>query len=367
MKAREILVATHGHCFDGAASAALFTRLRREVEPDAAGAPATGGGSPAFRYKSCGYGPGMQAIPEGWLDGDENAILDFRYTPSKRLSWYFDHHVTGFGSAAEGAAAIAAAAPAGYGAEPGSAGRSPIVDPGYGAEPADPGHESRVAFPQVFWEPTYGSCAKLIADVARARFGVDMSPLAELIGWADVIDTARFPSAAAATSQDEPVLQLAAVIEHHGDGPFLNALVPRLLERPLGEVALAEDVQALWAPIRASRAAFEARVERAAVVRGPVVLVDLTDAPVDVAAKFVTYARFPECTYSVMLTRNRQHFKLSIGYNPWSGVPRGHDIASICRRYDGGGHPAVGACSFPLSAAARAREAALAVTEELGR
>jgi hypothetical protein len=339
MKAREILVATHGHCFDGAASAVLFTRLRSAIEPPEAG------GALSFRYKSCGYGPGMQAIPEGWLDGGENAILDFRYTPSKRLSWYFDHHVTGFGSAAESEAALAGAAPIALTAPP----------------------EAKLALPQVFWEPTYGSCAKLIADVARERFGVDMSPLAELVAWADVIDTARFPSAKAATSPDEPVLQLAAVIEHHGDGPFLNGLVPRLLERPLGEVARAEDVQALWVPIHAARAAFEARVERAAEVRGPVVLVDLTDAPLDVAAKFVTYARYPACTYSVMLSRNRAHFKLSIGYNPWSGVPRGHDIAAICRRYDGGGHPAVGACSFPLSAEARAREAARAVTEELGR
>src|SRR5277367_3018661 len=84
MKAREMMVATHGHCFDGAASAVLFTRLARAV--------AAAGEARSFRYKSCGYGPGMQMIPEAWLDGAENAILDFRYTPSKKLSWYFDHH-----------------------------------------------------------------------------------------------------------------------------------------------------------------------------------------------------------------------------------------------------------------------------------
>src|SRR5262249_50703249 len=146
------------------------------------------GGEPTFRYKSCGYGPGMQMIPEAWLDGDENAILDFRYTPSKKLSFYFDHHITGFGSTAERDQALA------------------------GASPSPDGR------PQVFWEPTYGSCAKLVADVARDRFGVDMAALADLVSWADVIDTARFPSAAAATDPHEPVLQLAAVIEHHADG-----------------------------------------------------------------------------------------------------------------------------------------------------
>jgi len=329
MKPREILVATHGHCFDGAASAVLFTRLVRALTP---------GEALSLRYKSCGYGPGMQVIPEGWLDGDENAILDFRYTPSKRLGWYFDHHITAFASPAERDAAVGGAA--------GAAGAA--------------------ARPQVFWEPTYGSCAKLIADVATARFGVDMSPAGDLVGWADVIDAARFPSAEAATSVEEPVLQLAAVIEHHGDGPFLNALVPQLLERPVVEVAGSADVQARWAPIRAARDAFGRRVERAAQVRGPVVLVDLTDAPLEVAAKFVTYARYPQCLYSVMLTKNRQHYKLAIGYNPWCGAPRGHDISAICRRYDGGGHPAVGACSFPLSAEARAREAAQLVVAELG-
>ncbi len=334
MKDREILVATHGHCFDGTASAVLFTRLARALAP----ATTLGAAGPlTFRYKSCGYGPGMQMIPPGWLDGAENAILDFRYTPSKRVTWYFDHHVTSFGSAEERDAAIA------------------------GASGASDGR------PQVFWEPTYGSCAKLIADVSAARFGVDMSPLADLTGWADVIDSARFPSADAATSPDEPVLQLAGVIEHHGDGAFLNAMVPRLLERPLLEVAAAPDMQALWAPIRASREAFTRRVEASAEVRGPVVLVDLTDAPVDVAAKFVTYARYPACVYSVMLTRHKQHYKLSVGYNPWCGTPRGHDIAAICRRYDGGGHPAVGACSFPLNAADRAREAVRVIAEELGR
>ena len=339
MKPRDILVATHGHCFDGLASAVLFTRFYRALASDA---------TLSFRYKSCGYGPRMQMIPEGWLDGDESAILDFRYTPSAKVSWYFDHHITGFATPAERDAALATAAAANAAAL---------------AASADGGVAG--ARPQVFYEPTYGSCAKLIADVAAARFGVDMSPLAELVAWADIIDTARFPSAEAATAPDEPVLQLAAVIEHHGDGKFLKEFAPLLLDRPLAEIAASEGIQARWAPIRAAREAFVRRVESKAEVRGHVVLVDLTDAPLEVAAKFATYARFPACTYSVMLSRNKQHFKLSIGYNPWSGAPRLHDIASICRRYNGGGHPAVGACSFPLSAIESAKEAARTVVAEL--
>ena len=39
--------------------------------------------------------------------------------------------------------------------------------------------------------------------------------------------------------------------------------------------------------------------------------------------------------------------KISVGSNPWSKIPRTHNIAAICERYGGGGHPVVGAISLP--------------------
>lgn len=327
MSSKVIVVATHGHCFDGLASAALFTHLLRSLQP---------GAELTMRYRSCGYGPGMSMVPPEWLEGDENAILDFRFTPTDRLTWYFDHHVTGFGSQAEREAAEARAA--------GEAGKAPL---------------------RLHYEPSYSSCTKLIADVAKRDFGVTAPSLEDLVEWADVIDAARFESAERAVRRDEPVLQLASVVEHHGDGPFLGTVVPRLLERGLAEVARSEDVQALWRPLASAQEAFRARVQQKAERVGSVVLVDLTEAPIEVGAKFVTYALFPESVYSVMLTRSKSHCKVSVGYNPWCGQPRRHDIASICRRYEGGGHPVVGAASFPLAEVERARDAARAIAREL--
>src|SRR5262249_34849700 len=155
-------------------------------------------------YRSCGYGPGMGGIPESVFDGQDNAILDFRYSPSQKLTWYFDHHVTAFSSASERDTVLASAATADG--------------------------------PRVYYEPAYGSCTKLIADVARDRFAVSSDDLSELIGWADTIDSARFPSAEAAIQRVDPVLQLASVVEHLGDTPFLGRMVPRLLEKPVSEV-----------------------------------------------------------------------------------------------------------------------------------
>lgn len=327
------MVATHGHCFDGMASAALFTHLYRAIHE---------GTRSSLRYKSCGYGPGMTMIPEGWLDGDENAILDFRYTPSPRVSWYFDHHVTGFGSPEERDLALRQA--------------------------SDPSRAASGARPQIFYDAAYGSCTKLIADVAREHFKLPIATdelLTNLVGWADLIDSARFPSAEAAVSREEPILQLASVVEHHGDAQFLASVVPKLLERPVREVAQEPGIQELWTPLAAMQEAFIARVRRGATPMGRVVHVDLSDAPLDATAKFVTYAMFPESMYSVTLIRGRNHVKLAIGYNPWCGEKRAHDIASICRRYDGGGHPAVGAASFPLSDMDRVKAIARAVVDEL--
>ncbi|WP_044252158.1 hypothetical protein [Chondromyces apiculatus] len=337
MKSRDIVVATHGHCFDGMASAALFTRLLRELR---SGEPL------AFRYRSCGYGPGMSMIPPAWLDGDENAILDFRYTPTEKLTWYFDHHVTGFGSAEERDTAISGAAEA-------------------LGTPVRPARADLGAGPRVFFDATYGSCTRLIADVSRDRYGLDPAPVGELVRWAEIIDTAGFPTAEAAVSREDPVMQLASVVEQHGDAPFLASIVPRLIERPVGEVARDEDVQERWRPLARTQQTYVERIGRGAKVVGRVVMVDLSDAPLQAVGKFVTYAMFKECVYSVTLSRQKQHYKLSVGYNPWCGQPRDRDIAAICKRYGGGGHPVVGAASFPLTALEQARKAAAEVVEEL--
>jgi hypothetical protein len=329
-----IVVATHGHCFDGMASAAVFTHLLRALR---------GSNSLEMRYRSCGYGPNMSTVPEDWLDGDENAILDFRYTPSKKLSWYFDHHVTAFASPEEEATAL----------------RN-----GGGKESGTPGATGKR---RVFYDATYPSCTKLIADVARDRFGVETTALADLVAWADTIDAARFPSAAAAVDRTDPVLQLASVVEYHGDGRFLNSIVPELARRPVVEVAESAPIRQLWEPIKHAQDVVRARVEQRAQLVGDVAFVDLTDAPLEVAAKFATYALYPTTVYSVMVTRSKTHCKLSVGYNPWSGAARRHDISAICRRLGGGGHPAVGAASFALSDVARAIETARAIVEELNR
>jgi nanoRNase/pAp phosphatase (c-di-AMP/oligoRNAs hydrolase) len=120
-------------------------------------------------------------------------------------------------------------------------------------------------------------------------------------------------------------------------------------------------------PLQASRDVFNTLVKERAVYNHGVVMVDLGDENIEVAGKFVTYALYPDSLYSVLLTRSASKCKISIGYNPWSRQPRRHNIAAICERFGGGGHPVVGAISLPANQLDRAREIAVGILDELSR
>ena len=57
------VIATHGHCFDGLASAVVFTRLvERTLGPQ------------RFVYRACGYGAGQPRPDARMLNGTLNAV-----------------------------------------------------------------------------------------------------------------------------------------------------------------------------------------------------------------------------------------------------------------------------------------------------
>lgn len=325
---RNIVVATHGHCFDGLCSAVMFTRLMKHVHP---------GEELSFTYKGQGYGPGQNGVDPALLTGDENVILDYRFSTSPKLTWYFDHHVSAFATGEERLA----------------------YEAGAKETPGTPRH--------MFHDGGYGSCTKLIADIGKARFGlsIDDPQVQELVRWADMIDSAAFPDAEMAVLKTEPVLHLMTVVENKGNDAFLQAMVPRLLEGSVEEIAKSDDVEEAYKPLAAQQESFVALVKEHGVVRGNTVLVDLSEATIDAAAKFVTYALWPASAYSVLVTRSTSKIKISIGYNPWSPEARTHNIAAICERHGGGGHPVVGAISLPAGDIAKAKELARSIVDEL--
>jgi hypothetical protein len=315
----KVVVATHGHCFDGLASAVVFTKLLRHLHgPDI-----------QFEYHACGYGTGQKVATPGLLSGDVNAILDYRFCAAESLDWYFDHHRTAFAS--------------------------------------DSDREffsGRKSSGRYFFEPDYSSCTKLIADIAASRFGV-VPGLDELVKWADVIDSAAFPSAHAAIDRSAPEMQLVSVVEQHGNDALITELVEKLETDSLSVVASSEAIRRRFAPIGDRQRVFFDAVSQRALDGGRAVYVDLTDAAVDLIGKFVTYALFPKSTYSVVVAKLKRGFKISVGYNPWSGNPLDTDISAICARYGGGGHPVVGGISLGDGERERAQQIASEIYQEL--
>jgi hypothetical protein len=89
-----------------------------------------------------------------------------------------------------------------------------------------------------------------------------------------------------------------------------------------------------------------------------VVITDLSQEPITSVNKFIVYYLYPDARYAVTVLSPGKRMKVSVGSNPWPPVPRTHDIARLCERYGGGGHPAVGAISLPKGEVERARQIA---------
>ena len=308
----------HDHCFDGVASAAVFTRFYlARVRPGA-----------EVSYAGLLHRPGS-LFDEGMFDGDENAIVDFKYSPSEKLTWWFDHHQSAF------------------------------------LTPSDEAHFRADRTGQKFWDADSKSCTEFIARIARDDFGFEDEKLLPLVEWAHTIDGAFYESPAQVVELRAPALQLMQVIENVEDLPFIERLIRSLTGTPLDDVALSEEVQSRFLPIRARHLeTLEAVRRKISYARG-VVNFDLIDEGFEGFNKFIPYYLHPETTYSVALTRTAYRTKISVGSNPWSPRPRAHNIATICERYGGGGHAVVGAVSFGTEEIERARRVAAEIVAEL--
>jgi hypothetical protein len=318
----------HDKCFDGACSASLFTRFHRECV----------GSAPGYEYRGLVHRAGA-LFEDSWWGAGENAIVDFKYSASPKLTWWFDHHLSAFLSAED--------------------------ERKFRAGQAD-GSESM----RQFFDPDYTSCTSWIAHIASTKFGMDVKPLEELIYWADIVDGAKYASAKAAVEMADPAMKLTMVIESAPDdegGSISRKFIPLLTEMPLQQVLEQPFVQELLGPLMARHwAALELIRERAVCERG-VISFDITDQPTEGYNKFIQYYLHPEGTYCVGLSKSSFRTKVSVGTNPWTTKPANElaNIAEICERFGGGGHARVGAISFPVEREDEARKVVEVVVGEL--
>lgn len=321
----------HDKCFDGACSAALFTRFHRECIRTAS----------AFDYQGLVHRAGS-LYDEGWFEhADENAIVDFKYSPSPRVTWWFDHHLSAF--------------------------LTPEDEAHFRAGQRNPDGTSGPQAMRQFFDASYTSCTGWIAHIASTKFGMDVVPLRELIHWADIVDGAKYESAEAAVTMAAPAMKLTMVIESATDSALVQRMIPLLTAMPLQQVLEQDFVQQLLGPLmERHRAAIELIRERSVCERG-VITFDITDHPTEGYNKFIPYFLHPGGTYNVGLSKSSFRTKVSVGTNPWTKKPANElaNLAAICERYGGGGHARVGAISFPVNREADARAAAAEIAAEL--
>jgi len=169
-----VRVCFHDKCFDGASSAAIFTRFYRErIHPEA-----------EFLYRGMTH-KASHPFEGGVFDGDENVVVDFKYSTSPRLTWWFDHHQSAF------------------------------------LRPEDVEHFRQDHSGKKFYDPNFKSCTKFLATIAAEKFGFDPKPLAELIYSVGVSASPTRSKVSVGTNpwkEPDPEVNLASLSEKYGGG-----------------------------------------------------------------------------------------------------------------------------------------------------
>ncbi len=314
----KVRVLYHDHCFDGSAAAAFVTRFLsckfyRGAE---------------FEYTGLAH-RADQLFEDSLFDGDVNVIVDFKYATHPKVTWWFDHHQSAFLS------------------------------------PEDAEHFRQDTSGRKFLDPSYRSCTKFISTLVKDRFGFEAPELDELITWADIVDGALYDSAESAVEMNAPAMKLTLVIEG-SKGPHLVQKIIRLMQRQkLVEIIADPEIEAEYNRLHKTHLRNIDLIRKAGSCDQGVIYFDLVDYGIEGYNKFIPYYLFPDSAYTVSVSTSSFRTKVSVGSNPWVREPLRHNLATICERYGGGGHPKVGAISFPIGAVVEARKAAAEIREEL--
>jgi hypothetical protein len=315
---RRLKVLFHAHCFDGASSAALFSRFYAEkIDGDA---------EIVFAGKVHARGP---VFGDGDFDADDHAVVDFRYSADARLGWWIDHHLSAFSQSGD--------------------------EDDFRARPGD----------RFFYDPQARSCTKFLVESLERTYGWDWRRHAELVRWAHLIDAAQYDNARQAVELTEPALQLTAFLEHNQDPLSAIELIEALVTQPLPEIAARSFVQEALKPVVAQNIVAEAVLSARMQREHGVACFDVGDDGLDGYNKFLPYLLAPDCGYVVAVSAGPTRTKVSVGINPWNAPDPHANIARICERYGGGGHAVVGAVTLPAGVLPEARRIAAEIAGEL--
>jgi len=264
-----IRVLYHDHCFDGAASAAFFSRfMQGAFHPDA-----------EFAYTGMAHKASQLFEPE-LFDGDENAIVDFKYSSDPRVTWWFDHHQSAF------------------------------------LTPEDAAHFRQDHSGRKLYDPSFKSCTYFIATVAKEKFGFTAPDLDDLVHWANIIDGAQYSDAKTAVELGAPAMKLTLVVEGSKGSETVQKIIRWMQHRRLDEIVAEPEIQALYEPLYKRHLASVEMIRSRAHQDDGVLFFDLTGYDLEGYNKFIPYYLFPSCIYTVSVSPSSFRTKISVGSNP---------------------------------------------------
>ena len=224
-----------------------------------------------------------QTFDPALFDGDENAIVDFKYSSDPRLTWWFDHHQSAF--------------------------LTPKTPSTSAAIPAAASSTTRATNP----------APRSSAAVAGERFGFRAPDLDDLVHWSLIIDGAQYPDARTAVELGAPAMKLTLVIEAAKGSDIVQKIIGWMQRRQLAEIIAEPEIQALYEPL------YQRHLESIDIIREPGArrktawcFSTWRATTMEGYNKFIPYYLFPDSMYTVSVSPSSFRTKISVGSNPWA-------------------------------------------------
>jgi hypothetical protein len=242
----------------------------------------------------------------GWLSrrlSKPFAVVDFLYHPD--AEFWADHHQTSF------------------------------------LEPSLKEHFEDQRNPYHIYNSRSGSCAKLLWHVLALRFNYRNSRFAELVKWADKIDSARYRSVEEAISGPYPALNINRTLVINKDPDYPAWLVTQLRKQSLDEIGRLPEVVEKSNEAKTLIQTGLDRVSQTVHLDGADIAVFDVDSSDVLINRYAPYHFFPKARYSLGMVRTTDGIKITAMRNPWLQFPSVY-LGKIFERFGGGGHRRVG-------------------------
>jgi hypothetical protein len=298
-----MIIYLHKSCFDGVVSAAAAATLLDLTMGKTAD----------------GIEPVDYAVKKSWTKtflSRDACVVDFLYHPMAEFWW--DHHSTTFDS----------------------------------DEMLKNFEEKKSAY--IKFDPSARSCAGLILESA-INLSVDLSPtMLEAIHWADIIDSASYSSPDEAVLHQPIARKIALSFAEDSSSEYHDSLLRNIQLRSLAEIGEMEPFRTAIFRAQSRYSMGLSLMSSSIVSRLGIACYDLA-VSTEIIDRMMPYLIDPTARYSLGLIRRKGLINVTCNANPWH-IENSVDLASIFKKFGGGGHRDVGSVLFSESESELARK-----------